>query len=229
MMVIKRSSLVLILTLVLTGSSCAVGTEVSRLVVPGSDAAVLDGDTIVLEGQRIRLFGIDAPESKQRCDTSGRNWDCGAWSTKTLRDLVQAGPVSCRQMDWDQIYNRAVSVCKARGQDLSAALVRAGAAIAYVKYTNRYQSQEAAAKSERLGLWSGQHLDPSDFRRNMRQVSQPSATCAIKGNIGATGVRIYHLPGQRDYASTKISTQRGEAYFCTQAEAEAAGFRIARR
>jgi len=82
-------------------------------------------------------------------------------------------------------------------------------------------------------MWKGRFIEPWEWRRGKR-FSAPAANdnqpagCSIKGNIGRSGERIYHLPGQPSYAATRISPERGERWFCSEAEAEAAGWRPAR-
>ena len=92
--------------------------------------------------------------------------------------------------------------------------------------------QERAAKSARRGLWRGAFVPPWDWRRGKRlqgAVVTGTGECRIKGNIGRTGARIYHVPGGRSYDRTRIDTSKGERWFCTEAQAEAAGWRRARR
>jgi hypothetical protein len=110
-------------------------------------------------------------------------------------------------------------------------MVAAGAAVAYRRYSQRYVAGEIQARAEAVGVWSGQMTRPEDHRhaRNAARTAAPAPSgCRIKGNISASG-RIYHRPGQRDYDATRISPAKGEAWFCTEAEARAAGFRPARR
>lgn len=199
-----------------------------------SDTAVrvIDGDTLVWRGQTVRLFGIDAPERDQRCDRNGKSWDCGVWSTDLLRKAAATGPVDCRPEDVDR-YGRLVATCSANGVDLARAQVQSGAALAYLRYTNRYARDEAVAKAASAGLWAGRMMTPQAHRQAQQQAAVPQAQtapdgCSVKGNISGTN-RIYHMPGQRDYDSTRISPQKGERWFCSAAEARAAGFRPARR
>jgi len=108
-------------------------------------------------------------------------------------------------------------------------MVRQGAALAYRKYSSRYAPAEAAARRDGLGLWAASWVTPEEYRHAGDSQPAPEAECPIKGNIGRGGKRIYHLPGQADYAATRIDTGRGEAWFCSEAAARAAGFRRAAR
>lgn len=188
-------------------------------------ARVVDGDTLAIGAERVRLFGIDAPERDQTCDRDGRTWDCGRDATRALTALVGKVRLVCEVQDRDR-YGRAVSICAAGGTDLAEALVEQGAAVAYRRYSLRYVAAETRARAGRLGIWGGQMVLPETYRHGTD--GEMVAGCAIKGNIGTHG-RIYHLPGQADYAATRINEARGEAWFCSEAEARAAGFRKARR
>jgi len=191
-------------------------------------AQAIDGDTLTVGDRKVRLFGIDAPELDQTCRRSGRSWACGTSAKQMLADLVASGPVRCDVMDLDR-YGREVAVCKVRGDDIGALMVRQGGAIAYRKYSSRYVPAETAARREGLGLWAATWITPEEFRHSGDTQPVPDADCPIKGNIGNGGRRIYHLPGQADYSATRIDTRRGERWFCSEAEARAAGFRRAAR
>ncbi len=194
---------------------------------------VVDGDSLELAGKKIRLFGIDAPERGQSCDRNGQTWDCGAWSAAMLARAVQAGRVTCAAQDTDR-YGRTVAICHAGGIDLGQAQVRVGAAQAYVRYSDHYLPDQAMAQTARAGVWAGRMVTPEAHRHPAAHPGPKSAPssaangCAIKGNING-GNRIYHMPGQRDYDATRITTAKGEAWFCTEGAAQAAGFRAARR
>jgi len=121
-------------------------------------------------GERVRLFGIDAPESAQTCRlASGGAWACGAAATALLRRLVAeaGGRVSCAIQDRDR-YGRAVSTCEAGGAGGGAAMVRSGLALAYRAYSSRYAAEEAEAKRRQAGLWAGTFERPWDYRRAAR-------------------------------------------------------------
>lgn len=217
-MLIIRSIFVLIL---------AFAAPVGAVTLSGQ-ARVVDGDSLVIAGERIRLFGIDAPEMKQRCDPSGRNWACGVWAAEVMAGIVGSGVLRCEALDLDR-YGRTVARCTVSGRDVAAEMVRAGAATAYLHYSHDYAGQEAVAKAEARGLWSGEMTAPGEYRKLAKPAVALPSGCVIKGNISAKGSKIYHLPGQRDYEATRISTAKGEAFFCSEADARAAGFRAAKR
>lgn len=127
---------------------------------------VVDGDTLRINGERIRIVGIDAPESDQTCrDASGRRWACGRAATQHMVGLVSRGPVSCRSEGHDR-YGRVLAVCSAGGVDLGAAMVRNGYAVDYTRYSTRYSAQARAARQERLGLWNGAFERPEAYRHS---------------------------------------------------------------
>ena len=210
-------------------------------------ARVIDGDTIEVGAVRIRLFGLDAPESAQSCLEGNRRWSCGEQATRALVGRIDGRSVACEERDQDR-YGRIVAVCHHGGQDVNAWLVHEGWAIAYRRYSSAYAGEEASAKAAKRGMWRGEFVPPWDWRRGDRLKSvsrgvrvkatrdaprvaaRGRGNCNIKGNISHnSGKRIYHMPGDRDYERTRISTSRGERYFCSEAEARAAGWRRAGR
>lgn len=199
-------------------------------------ARVVDGDTLEVGGETVRLYGIDAPERAQTCAGPEGDWPCGRWASRRLQALVGGG-VICDDRGTDR-YGRVLSVCHrlADGVDINADMVAGGAAVAFRRYALDYVGAEAVAQRAGAGLWvmgASAVERPEQFRAAQRQGQAPGQAqtvsgCAIKGNISANG-RIYHLPGQYDYDRTRIDTSRGERWFCTEAEAMAAGWRRARR
>ena len=199
-------------------------------------AVVIDGDTIEVGGIRIRLYGIDAPESGQTCVVGGKSWQCGRRATRALSDRIANGTVACEERDWD---GRTVAVCRLGGRDLNAWMVSEGWALAYRRYSMDYVAQEASAKASRRGLWRGDFVAPWDWRadKSPRPVRRDSGSvtgrntgeCRIKGNISRRGARIYHVPGGHYYERTLINTSKGERWFCSEAEARSAGWRRSRR
>ena len=199
-------------------------------------ADVVDGDTLSVAGVRIRIWGIDAPEGRQSCqDSVGHSYACGEVSAARMRALVADGEVRCVVRDHDQ-YGRSVSQCQAGGQDLGGVMVAEGLAVEYRQFDGgAYASSEAEARRAKRGLWAGTFEQPSRWRADERGAvvagPQPAAPrgCLLKGNINAKGLRIVHAPGQRDYAATRIDVSRGERWFCSLADAQAAGWTPARR
>ena len=191
---------------------------------------VIDGDTLDVGGVRVRLHGIDAPEIGQTCQTSqGQDWDCGTWVSREVRARYQGAQASCNPVAKDR-YGRVVAICLIRGQDMGRHLVQNGMAVAFRKYSNAYVADERAAKRAHVGLHSGTFVQPEKHRK--RKVTQSAAAngeCVIKGNISKKGVRIFHVPGQHYYGATRIRRDQGERWFCTEAEARAAGWRKAKR
>lgn len=189
-------------------------------------ARVVDGDTLVVAGVHLRLSGIDAPESKQICrDLAGRGWPCGARATAALETLTRGAEVRCTGDERDR-YDRLLARCTAGGRDLGATLVAEGMAFAYRKYSLAYVAEEEQARAARRGIWAGRAEAPERVRAEARRVADAPGNCRIKGNISERG-RLYHLPGGRAYAATRINLARGERWFCTEAEAQAAGWRAA--
>lgn len=197
-------------------------------------ARAIDGDTLVLGRARIRLHGIDAPESAQRCRAQGQLWACGREATRALARLIGRKQVACEERDRDR-YGRIVAVCTTAGQDLSAWMVAEGWALAYRRYSRAYVAAERRARAAKRGVWRGEIVPPWDWRRGKRLAGReavgPKGTgrCNIKGNVGRSGKRIYHVPGGRCYDATRINTSRGERWFRTESEARAAGWRRSRR
>lgn len=193
-------------------------------------AVVHDGDTIRIGAQRIRLFGIDAPEAAQVCDSGDKgSWPCGAVATARLAALIGERPVDCIPRDRDR-YGRLVATCSVGRVDLAERMVAEGLARAYTRFGDDYALTERRAKTEAIGLWHGASAAPWEYRaaRAPAPSAPPDPGCAIKGNVGTSGAKVYHLPGSRDYDRTRIDPRRGEAWFCDIEAAVAAGFRAAR-
>jgi len=127
----------------------------------GTVERVVDGDTIDIAGQRIRLPGLDAPEWNQTCNTTdGVPWQCGAGAAKRMRELTRGRTLTCRPEGHDR-YGRLLAVCRDGKTDIAEALVADGFATA----TSRYASAEAVARKARRGLWAGSFDSPAEWRR----------------------------------------------------------------
>ncbi|QKC99980.1 thermonuclease family protein [Mesorhizobium sp. NZP2298] len=215
--------------------------------LPGSmegRASVIDGDTVEIAGQRIRFNGIDAPESRQYCDDAkGFEYACGRRAAQALDEFLAASrPLRCSFVGRDR-YGRLVGNCdRADGRSVQRWLVEQGLALDWPRYSNgTFAAEQGTAKAAHRGLWQGRFDQPWDWRAvnadKVETVSEQSpgfgllgSGCNIKGNISVnSGDHIYHLPGQEHYAETVISTGKGERWFCSEAEARAAGWRRAKR
>ena len=190
---------------------------------------VIDGDTIVFHGEKLRLEGIDAPELGQRCsDAAGKKWACGQETKARLAALTSLGKVTCSGNSHDA-YGRRIATCFVSGRNINADLVRSGHALAFRRYSLRYDAEELDARLARRGVWSGNFEMPWDYRARRWQVARQQAPdgCPIKGNISVNG-RIYHAPWSPHYSRTRINEAAGERWFCSEAEAIAAGWRAPR-
>ncbi len=113
-------------------------------------ASVIDGDTIEVHGQRIRLHGIDAPESRQLCRLDGKPWQCGKGAANALADKIARRPVTSEDLGRDR-YKRIIANCTAAGEDMGAWMVSQGLALAYRRYSLDYVDEEADARATRCG------------------------------------------------------------------------------
>ena len=191
-------------------------------------ADIVDGDTIKVGGLAVRLAGIDAPEGGQACEREGKTYACGKVATRELGALIGGRPVQCEVAGKDA-YGRVLGTCRAGDTDLNATMVSEGWALAFVKYSDRYVAAQRAAEEAKAGLWAGSFVKPWEWRLGQAQAAKKTQGCVIKGNISRHGERIYHLPFQEFYSRTKIDESKGERWFCTEKEAQEAGWRRALR
>jgi len=122
---------------------------------------VIDGDTLSIDGRRLRLAGIDAPELSQTCERRGGMWDCGREARRVLAGLRgDAGATRCSGNRMDR-YQRLLVYCQNGPLDINAEMVLRGMAVAY----GDFAAQERAAKAGRIGIWSGPVERPQDWRQ----------------------------------------------------------------
>lgn len=194
-------------------------------------ARVIDGDTIEVAGTRIRLEGIDAPETAQTCErapvSGGGRWNCGYEATRFLVDLIRSNALECVSKGNDA-YGRMLATCFLGPIDINAEMVRRGYAWAFVKYSAVYAAEEATARAARTGIWQASTEPAWDYRATRWASASEAAPagCAIKGNV-SDGGRIYHTPWSPWYAKVVMRAEKGTRWFCTEAEAMAAGWRPA--
>ena len=139
-------------------------------------ANVTDGDTIKINDQKIRLFGIDAPETKQFCKevylsflifNFKRDYKCGEKSTNALKKKIKDKKIRCLIQDKKDRYRRNIGICYLKKQDINSWLVKNGYAIAYRKYSKKYIIDEQYAEDNKLGIWQGTFMEPEKWRRIM--------------------------------------------------------------
>ncbi|MGS1093398.1 thermonuclease family protein [Aquamicrobium terrae] len=140
-------------------------------------ARIVDGDSIELGGQRVRLRGIDAPEYRQNCTREGTEFACGRESRNALLRLTQNKTVVCSGWRNDQ-YGRLLGDCTADGIDLNRTQVEAGWAVAY----GDFEREEAAARAAGRGVWAGEFERPRHWRD--RQGGQPEPEHDVLAGIG---------------------------------------------
>ncbi|MFO1069715.1 MAG: thermonuclease family protein [Geminicoccaceae bacterium] len=149
--------------------ACALGLSSVVYARTGDTLAgtvsVVDGDTLDLHGQRIRLWGVDAPESRQLCRVDGQPWRCGQAAALALSDHIGRRVVHCEELDTDR-WKRIVARCRVAGDDLGAWLVGQGLALAFVRYSEDYVADEARARAGRRGIWKGTFAPPWEWRRD---------------------------------------------------------------
>jgi len=221
-------------------------------------AVVVDGDSLELGGTRIRLHAIDAPEGKQQCTRNSVSWACGEEAARKLRTLVGTHEITCTRTDTDSYgrtvaicKNGSVDI---GAEMVSAGLALAYRQYGndYVALENAARAAKRGLwAGEFTPPWDYRHGTPEGSAQPNRRTQDgtappppptrpqsPAASsaspehragCAIKGNISqSSGDRIYHLPGTRDYDATRINPSAGERWFCTEQEAQTAGWRAPR-
>ncbi|MBL8578544.1 MAG: thermonuclease family protein [Mesorhizobium sp.] len=147
---------------------------------------VNDGDSLTLDGGRIRLRGIDAPEFSQVCKRAGVDYPCGKLSRDALVTLIGGRAVSCRGWERDR-YDRLLATCTVGDIELNRRQVEAGWAVAY----GAYRSEEEAARRESAGLWAGSFDRPQDWRQ-------------MHGGMAETE---HVLPGILDWMRSRLGLQ----------------------
>jgi endonuclease YncB( thermonuclease family) len=214
-------------------------TAATAQVIEGP-AKVIDGDSLTVGGAEVRLFGVDAPELSQTCFDNASRVACGAMAKDMLESMIGGGALTCFGKGTDT-YGRVVALCRTSGVDIGGAMVAAGWATAFHRYGDDYTAAEMRARAQRTGIWKWDFQRPEEFRASVEAERQPrraeraparppvrqqrverDGQCLIKGNHSRRGDWIYHLPGMPYYDAT-----RAEAFFCTEAQAQAAGYRRA--
>ena len=137
---------------------------------------IIDGDSLEINNNKIRLFGIDAPEIKQICKkpylvisflvslSFQKKYECGLLATNQLKKLIDNKTVKCISENKDR-YNRYLSICYLKNKDINSWLVKNGYAIAYRRYSKKYVLEEQHAEKNKLGIWQGTFQNPEEWRK----------------------------------------------------------------
>ncbi len=189
-------------------------------------AVAVAGDTLRIAGKFIRLAGIEAPERNQKCALAGtKRWDCGTAAAQAMAARIKSKTVRC-DISEPKPAGTARGVCRIDGSDLAADLVKSGHVFAEPGWFGRYAALETEARAAKAGLWRGEADRPSDYRAKRWEEARRAAPegCPIKGQLSADG-RVYVLPWAPQYDRIKIRATKGERWFCSEAEAQAAGWK----
>ena len=133
-----------------------------------AEVRAVDGDSLVAEGRRVRLLGIDAPEYAQTCgDARGCDYPCGREALAFLQKLIASEKVECRKKQQD-IYKRDLSICYAGGRDINRLMLENGWAVVYRSDNPDYLAAEENARRNKRGIWQGKFMKPELYRILMK-------------------------------------------------------------
>ena len=189
-------------------------------------AIAVSGDTVRVAKTTVVLSGIEAPVDGQTClSRSGRPWRCDRAAKAALKHLLRSDAVACALSGFDD-QGDSIGTCRQGETDIAAELVRNGYVFAKTGYFSSYSDLEREARTAKVGIWRGAAARPADYRAQRWEAAKREAPkgCPIKGNV-SRGQRIYILPWAQDYDRVRISSRRGERWFCSEEEALAAGWK----
>ena len=138
-------------------------------------AIVVDGDTVKINGKKIRFGGIDAPESyykgkKQTCIKDNKKVFCGQISKDKLIEKIGTNSVNCKIEKNKDIYKRLVGECFIKEESLSVFMVRNGYAFDWPYYSERkFANDQEYAKMNKLGIWNMNFEYPWIWRKKVRE------------------------------------------------------------
>jgi endonuclease YncB( thermonuclease family) len=166
----------LLATLALWPAAVAIADDLT------GQASVIDGDTLEIHGSRIRLWGVDAPESTQLCrGVDSERYRCGAKAANDLDGFIASRYVSCIPINLDR-YGRTVATCSVGGVDLGEWLVQNGLALDWPQYSKgKYGADQRAAEQAERGMWAGSYVEPWLFRVCIRAAGTP-VNCSDDAN-----------------------------------------------
>jgi len=164
--------------------SLGFGRAASGNDAPGT-VEILDGDTLVVEGQRLDLAGIDAPELNQQCLNGSRLWRCGLEAALALDQLLSVRKASCQEATADEAADRDLGHCFGQDQDIALTLLKRGYVVSSADAPSDYRSAESMARRAGLGLWRGEFVNPAAWRQGARLTaeSQNPILCSAPSSL----------------------------------------------
>jgi endonuclease YncB( thermonuclease family) len=196
----------------------------STTVISGR-AVAISGDLMRVGGTLVRLSNVEAPDAHQPCHrANGRRWNCASAAKAGLARLIRRRTVSCTPTGQED-GSAIVAQCHTEKIDVAAELVRHGYVFAVRSFFGSLSGEEDAARAAKAGIWQGEILRPQAWRDQEWQDAMHSAPdgCPIKGYIRASS-KLYALPWSENYDRTKVRTDKGGRWFCSEDDAKAAGF-----
>jgi endonuclease YncB( thermonuclease family) len=193
-------------------------------------ATVVAGDVIRIGNTNIRLSGIEAPDANQKClGANKKAWACGEAARNAVGRIVKNKTVRCELSGTDetgQALGSCLTVNTGSSQNLAAELVKEGAVFSAGGLFAGFGTLEAEAKAKKLGLWRGEAEKPSEYRAKVWEAAAKAAPdgCPIKGQV-AGDAKTYVLPWSPEYNAVRVRATRGERWFCSEVEAQAAGWK----
>ena len=192
-------------------------------------ATALSGEMIRLQGRLLHLSGIEAPDQQQTCTKASKQaWRCGEVALAALERLARSKSFRCVTQGGPDALGRTEASCTVDGRDVAGELVKDGHVFSAATFFGGYANLESAARRAGSGLWSGDAERPADYRAKLwasAKVAAPDG-CPIKGHVSSSR-KTYLMPWSAGYADATVRTNRGERWFCDEAEAQNAGFTLA--
>jgi len=188
-------------------------------------AVAVSGDLMRIGGTLVRLSGVEAPDAHQPCHrANGRRWNCASAAKAGLARLIRRRTVSCTPMGQED-GGTVIAQCHAGKTDVATELVRHGYVFAVRSFFGSLSGEEDTARAAKVGIWQGEIQRPQAWRDQQWQEATRGAPdgCPIKGYIRASS-KLYTLPWSENYDRTKVHTDKGGRWFCSEDDAKAAGF-----
>ncbi len=202
----------------------------------GDRVQVIDGDTLQVDGDVVQLYGIDAPELGQLCESNGRLWHCGMEAALALDKLATLNRSSLHCSPWSKGEKAAPDpppastpqVCEVGNEDVALLMLRSGNSLALPEAFPDYLDAERQARDAALGIWHSDFVPPWQWRAGVTSPDRPSdaaRNCNVKGVPGPDGQRIYYVPTDAEYEGITIDPKQGDTVFCSDDAARLAGWR----